>query len=88
MTTYQKELRRQIDAHFGQLTSAQLLDKLAEIGLLDYTLCKVLAVREFVDTLIKSGSKKIDAMWIASEKFACTYEYVRKCMYYYTDIHF
>lgn len=30
--------------------------------------------------------QKMDAMWKASEKFACSYEYIRKCMYYYKDI--
>ena len=49
-------------------------------------LCKVLKIREFVAALQKNGMKKIDAMWMASEQFACTYEYVRKCMYYYTDV--
>ena len=71
---------------FGQLSTQQLLEKLSEIGVLDYVLCKVLVVREFVAALQRNGVKKIDAMWIASEKFACTYEYIRKCMYYYTDV--
>ena len=64
----------------------QIIEKLSEIGVLDYVLCKVLVVREFVAALQRNGVKKIDAMWIASEKFACTYEYIRKCMYYYTDV--
>lgn len=54
--------------------------------MIDITLCKVLTIREFVAALQKNGMKKIDAMWMASEQFACTYEYVRKCMYYYTDV--
>ena len=59
---------------------------LTRIGVIDITLCKVLTIREFVAALQKNGMKKIDAMWMASEQFACTYEYVRKCMYYYTDV--
>lgn len=86
MTRYQKELVRTLNTRFGELTQEQLIEKLIRIGVIDPTLCKVLSIREFVAALQKSGLKKIDAMWVASEQFACTYEYVRKCMYYYTDI--
>ena len=86
MTIYQKELMHLLQEKFGQLSTQQLLEKLSEIGVLDYVLCKVLVVREFVAALQRNGVKKIDAMLIASEKFACTYEYIRKCMYYYTDV--
>lgn len=86
MTIYQKELTRMVGMRFGQLAPEQLIEKLMEIGVVDHTLCKVLAIREFVAGLQKNNVKKVDAMWFASEKFACTYEYVRKCIYYYTDI--
>ncbi len=86
MTVYQKELMHLLQDKFGQLSAVQLIEKLSEIGVLDCVLCKVLVVREFVNTLQRNGIKKIDAMWIASEKFACSYEYIRKCMYYYTDV--
>lgn len=86
MTVYQKELMHLLQNKFGQLSTVQLIEKLSEIGVLDFILCKVLVVREFVNALQRTGVKKIDAMWIASEKFACTYEYIRKCMYYYTDV--
>ena len=86
MTRYEKELIRMIGMRFGELTPQQLVEKLTRIGVIDITLCKVLTIREFVAALQKNGMKKIDAMWMASEQFACTYEYVRKCMYYYTDV--
>ena len=86
MTVYQKELMHLLQDRFGKLSTVQLIEKLSEIGVLDYVLCKVLVVREFVCALQRNGVKKIDAMWIASEKFACSYEYIRKCMYYYTDV--
>ena len=86
MTVYQKELMHLLQDKFGQLSAVQLIEKLSEIGVLVCVLCKVLVVREFVNTLQRNGIKKIDAMWIASEKFACSYEYIRKCMYYYTDV--
>lgn len=88
MTTYIKQLKEQLNERYGELTGKQLIDKLFEIGVVDHRLCKVLAVREYVWALLKGGSKKTDAMWRAADHFCCTYEYVRKCMYYYTDLNF
>ena len=88
MTIYMKELVGMLDRRYGQMPSGELAGKLFEIGVLDHTLCKVLAVREYVAIQVKDGSKKIDAMWRAAEHFSCSYEYVRKCIYYYTDVNF
>ena len=71
---------------FGDLAPQQMFEKMTRIGVIDITLCKVLTIREFVAAMQKIGMIMIDAMWMASEQFACTYEYVRKCMYYYTDV--
>ena len=86
MTIYIKELIGKLNERYGALSTDELTDKLFEIGVIDHTLCKVLAVREYVTDCIQMGTKKIDAMWQASEHFCCTYEYVRKCIYYYTDV--
>lgn len=86
MTIYIKELLKIITEKYGKLNTDELAKKLFEIGVVDHTLCKVLAVRQNVEKQMKDGTKKIDAMWNAAEKFSCTYEYVRKCIYYYTDI--
>lgn len=86
MTIYVKELIGMLGRRYGQMPTEELAEKLFEIGVLDHTLCKVLAVREYVADKGKRGVKKIDAMWQAAENFSCSYEYVRKCMYYYTDV--
>ena len=49
---------------------------------------KVLVVREYVKDRVKNGSSRLGAMWQATEEFACSYEYVRKCVYYYKDVNF
>ena len=54
--------------------------------MVDHTRCKVLAVRRWVEKAVRRGSRQVDAMYQAAEEFACSYEYVRKCMYYYTDV--
>ena len=80
LTIYEKELIRILRTRCGELTTGQTVEKLTALGVIDSTLCKVLAVREHVRI------RKTDAMWLATERFACSYEYVRKCMYYYTDM--
>ena len=86
MTTYEKELADQLAQRYPELPLPQMIAKLTEIGVIDYSRCKTLSVREYVNALVRSGCNKMDAMWKASEKFACSYEYIRKCMYYYKDI--
>ncbi len=86
MTSYEKELIRQVEERHGELAAGPLLEKLMEMGVVDYTRCKVLSVREAVHELTRQGMKKTDAMWAAAERFCCSYEYVRKCMYYYNDV--
>lgn len=86
MTRYEKELARIIAERFPNLTPQQLIAELCRIGVVDHTLCKVLAVRRRVDELVREGNGKVDAMWMAAEQFCATYEYIRKCMYYYTDV--
>ena len=39
-----------------------------------------------IQTEMKKGKLKVDVMWEAAERFACSYEYVRKCVYYYRDV--
>lgn len=86
MTTYERGLLEIIDRHYATLSPRELTQKLIEMGIIDFSRLKVLAVREYVAELVHGGERKINAMWIASEHFACTYEYVRKCIYYYTDV--
>ncbi len=86
MTRYEKELVRVIAERYGELPAVELTALLLRIGVVDHTLCKVLAVRRWVEDEVRTGTGKVDAMWLAAEHFCATYEYVRKCMYYYTDV--
>lgn len=86
MTIYEKELKAYIEKKFPFSTGAEIVDALFKIGVVDYSLCKVLAIRLWVDEQIKLGIGKVDALWLASEKFGCSYEYARKCIYYYKDV--
>lgn len=83
MTIYEKKLSKQLLQRYPQITPEELITKLIEIGVVDATRCKVLSVGEYVNSLLQLGYKKIDAMWKATEIFSCSYEYIRKCMYYY-----
>ena len=86
MTIYEKKLSSQLLQRYPQITPEEMIAKLIEIGVVDATRCKVLSVREYVNSLLQQGYKKIDAMWKATEIFSCSYEYIRKCTYYYKDV--
>jgi hypothetical protein len=79
-------LVRAVAEKYGHLPADRLIEKLCEIGVVDHHLCKILAVRRHVDHLVRRGEGKMDAMWMASEHFCVTYEFVRKSVYYYTDV--
>ncbi len=86
MTLYEKEFVQQFCEHYPEMAAGQVIEKLIEIGVVDFTRCKVLAIRSFIDREVKRGTGKIDALWMAAERFACSYEYARKCAYYYRDV--
>ncbi len=86
MTLYQKKLHELVRSQYPCADGKQVIDMLFRIGVIDGTLVKVLVIREYVAELIRAGETKLNAMWRATEIFACTYEYVRKCVYYYKDI--
>ncbi len=86
MTLYEKELARIVGERYGELPAAELVAELCRIGVIDHTLCKTLAVRRRVGEMVREGYKKVDAMWLAADRFCVTYEYVRKCIYYYKDV--
>ena len=86
MTIYEKKLSSQLLQRYPQITPEEMIAKLIEIGVVDATRCKVLSVREYVNSLLQQGYKKIDAMWKATEIFSCSYAYIRKCMYYDKDV--
>ena len=55
-----------------------LVERLIRIGVVDTVRCKVLVIRQYVEERVRSGARK--------DRFCCSYEYVRKCMYYYKEI--
>jgi hypothetical protein len=86
MTRYEKELACIVAERYGNLSATQLVAQLCRIGVIDHTLCKVLAVRRYVEEAVKEGSGRMAAMWLATGHFSVTFEYVRKCIYYYRDV--
>ncbi len=75
-----------IAEQYGKLPAAQIVAELCRIDVIDHTLCKVLVVRRWVDEAVRRGDRKTAAMWRAADHFCTTYEYIRNCMYYYTDV--
>jgi hypothetical protein len=86
LTSHQQELWRAIASKSRRVTARRLFEQLCRIGVVDHTLCKVLAVRTWVDRRCDEGYGKVKAMWMAAEHFSITYELVRQYIYYYKDI--
>lgn len=81
--------KKELKEHFHNMeNSGPIIDALYELGVVDTQLVKILCVRKFINEKISKGMKKVDAMWAASGKFHFSYEYARKCLYYYTDVNF
>ena len=88
MTTYEKEFLAIFSSKYAGADIEKTFELLVEMGLIEPTRCKVAVIRNFVNNQVENGVGKLDAMWSATEHFACTYEYVRRCMYYYRDMNF
>jgi len=86
LTVYDKQLISSIERLWPELGTARLVEKLINIGVVDTVRCKILVVREYVDKMVAEGHGKVDAMYMAADKFCSSYEYVRKCVYYYKEI--
>lgn len=86
LNVYDKQLICSVDGMFPGYNAAEVVERLIRMGVVDTAKCKVLVVREYVDALVCGGTGKVDAMYIAAEKFCCSYEYIRKCMYYYKNV--
>ncbi len=86
LNIYDKQLISSVESLWPDMDTAELVEKLINIGVVDTVRCKILVVREYVEKTVSGGCGKVDAMYMAAEKFCCSYEYVRKCMYYYKDI--
>jgi hypothetical protein len=87
LSDYELELARTLGKRMGNAPLTQrLVEELCRMGVIDHTLCRVLAVRTWVDARVKSGRGKVESMWMAASHFCATFEYVRKCMYYYQNV--
>ena len=53
MTKNEKELADQLAQRYPELPLPQMIAKLTEIGVIDYSRCKTLSVREYVNALIR-----------------------------------
>ncbi len=86
LNIYDRQLIDKMADLFPGADTATVVEQLIRIGVIDSTRCKILLIRENVDALVKQGQGKVEAMFITADKFCCSYEYVRKCMYYNKDI--
>ncbi len=83
MTVYDKMLIEKLCPEEEEMTPQALMESLLKRNLLDQKRCRALLVRDFVDESVRKGSTKIDAMYEAADRFCCSYDSIRKYVYYY-----
>lgn len=71
-----------VDEQCGQLTCHEVLGWLAEHNLLSPSRCHAYIARKMVDEQLRRGLNKVNAMSLAAERLGCSYECVRKYVYY------
>ena len=86
LTLYDRKVIDFMDRQFPGKEAGKFTEQLIRMGLVDNTKCKILMIREYVSEMVRKGSGKIDAMYSAAEEFCCSFDYVRKCIYYYKNI--
>ncbi len=82
----EKFLVESMERLFPDADTATVVEELIRIGVVDPIRCKILLVRESVEALIKEGRGKVESMEITADTLCVSSGYVRKCMYYDTNI--
>ncbi|MDY3978996.1 MAG: hypothetical protein SOZ00_03150 [Tidjanibacter sp.] len=81
-TIYDRALDLAVEERCAGMTPAEMISTLREMNLLDPTRCKAFLAKEMVTALTDGGMTKIEAMYTAAEHFCCSYECIRKYVYY------
>jgi len=81
-TIYDRALRRTIACRTAGLTPSEVIETLQSLNLLSPARCKAFLAKERVAELMAEGMTKIDAMFQTAEEFCCSYECIRKYIYY------
>lgn len=81
-TIYYKALVSAVAKLCAEKEPTQVIETLQELNLLDPKRCKAFLVKNFVVDKVNEGMGKTDAMYEAAEKYCCSYECVRKYIYY------
>ncbi len=74
LTRYEKELARIVAQKYGKRSAAGIVEVLCRAGVIDHSLCKVLAIRRWVGAEMDRGTGKVRAMWLPPEYFCVSYE--------------
>lgn len=81
-----KQCKQVLKETYHDFTTEEVIDKLIENQLVDCTRVQMACMRKRVMELVEKGNKKIDSMYRVADDFCCSYENVRKAVYYYTDV--
>lgn len=86
LTIHEKAFVEAASKRLAGMDTPGVIEALVRMGVINPKMCKVAVVREYIDSLRREGRRITDAMWIAAERFALSYEFVRQCVYYHKGV--
>ena len=86
LTVYDKQLIGEVERMFPGHHAGEVVERLIRMGVVDTVRCKILVVREYVNERRGAAERQGRCHVHGCRKFCCSYEYVRKCMYYYKEV--
>ena len=81
-TVYDRVLDCLIAERCKGMTLPAVIAAMRSMHLLDPIRCKAFLAKELVAEMVAAGMPKVDAMYVASDRLCCSYESVRKYVYY------
>ena len=66
----------------GTSSARATINQLVRIGVLSPARARAWVIRQRVEEMYAMGERKTKAMEIVAQQMCCSYEHVRKCVYY------
>lgn len=86
LTVYDKQLIGEVERMFPDHHAGEVVERLIRMGVVDTVRCKILDGEGVCERTRGPRNGQGRCHVHGAEKFCCSYEYVRKCMYYYKEV--
>lgn len=86
LTIHEKAFVESASERLAGRSAREVIEALLRMGVINPKMCRVAVVRDCIARLRRDGERITDAMWIAAERYALSYEFVRQCVYYHKGV--